>query len=148
MNYPKIIEIKEVIRETEDVKTILFDYPEKTKPGQFFMVWIPGIDEVPMSMSLIKDITKGITFKRVGEATNYLFDFKKGDKLGIRGPLGNGFGFTGKNVLFVGGGTGIATIAPAVEEAIIKKLTATVIIGAKNKYELFFERSAMKNIAL
>lgn len=140
MNYPEIIKIDKVIKETKDVKTFLFEYPKKTLPGQFFMIWIPGIDEIPMSVSYINNITKGITFKRVGEATNTLFEFNKGDKIGIRGPLGNGFKLNGKNILFIAGGTGIAMIAPAVEEAIIKKLSATVILGAKNKDELFFEK--------
>jgi dihydroorotate dehydrogenase electron transfer subunit len=140
MNYPEIIKIDKVIKETKDVKTFLFEYPEKTIPGQFFMIWIPGIDEIPMGVSYVNDIIKGITFKKVGEATNSLFGFKKGDKIGIRGPLGNGFRINGKNILFIGGGTGIAMIAPAVEEAIIKKLSVTVILGAKNKDELFFEK--------
>jgi dihydroorotate dehydrogenase electron transfer subunit len=75
----------------------------------------------------------------VGEASNALFNLKEGDKIGVRGPYGNGFELKGKKILFVGGGTGVAMIAPAVEEAVRKNISSTVIIGVKNKSELFFE---------
>jgi len=139
MNYPKITKIKDIKKENSNVKTLFFDFPKKTHPGQFFMIWVPTIDEIPMSISYIENDVKGITFKRVGDSTNFLFELKVGDKLGIRGPYGNGFKIKGKKVLFVGGGTGIATLTPTVENAINKKILATVVLGAKNKSELFFE---------
>ena len=55
-----------------------------------------------MSASYIDKAVKGITFKRVGDATNALFNLKKGDKLGIRGPYGNGFKIKGKRILLRG----------------------------------------------
>ena len=91
MNYPTISKIIETRQENSDVKTFLFEYPEKFTPGQFYMVWIPCIDEIPLSVSYIDKSIKGFTFKRVGEATNSLFNLKKGDRIGIRGPYGNGF---------------------------------------------------------
>ena len=139
MNYPKVTKIIEIKKENSVVKTLLFGYPEKTIPGQFFMIWIPGIDEIPMSASYFDNGVKGITFKKVGEATRALFELKDGDKIGVRGPYGNGFKINEKRILFVGGGTGIATIAPAVKEAANKSIYSTVVIGVKNKNELFFE---------
>jgi len=144
MNYPKVLQIIETKKETSDIKTIMFEYPEDIIPGQFFMIWIPKVDEIPMSVSYIDKKVKGITFKRVGDATNALFELKKGDRIGIRGPYGNGFKMHGKRILFVAGGTGIAMITPTVEKAIDKKKKATVIIGAKNKDELFFENRLKK----
>lgn len=144
MNYPKVAEITESRKENSDVKTLIFKCSEKMHSGQFFMIWIPGVDEIPMSASYITKNIKGITFRRVGDATKALFNLKEGDKIGIRGPYGNGFKLNGKNILFVGGGTGIATIAAAVEEATDKNITATVIIGTKNKKELFFEERLKK----
>jgi len=139
MNYPKITKIIEITTEANNTKTIKFEYSKKTNPGQFFMVWVPGIDEVPMSVSFSDEKVKGITFRKIGDATNALFNLKKDDKIGIRGPYGNGFDLNGRNILFVGGGTGIATIAPAVEHAIKNNASSAVILGAKNKNELFFE---------
>ena len=60
-------------------------------PGQFVMVW-NFKDEKPMSISYI-DVVKGelgITVKKVGEFTEDLHALKEGDKLGLRGPYGNG----------------------------------------------------------
>lgn len=144
MNYPKVLQIIETKKENSDIKTIKFEYTEDTTPGQFFMVWIPRVDEIPMSVSYIDKKVKGITFKRVGEATDALFELKEGDKIGIRGPYGNGFKIDGKTILFVAGGTGIAMITPTVEKAIDKNIRTKVIIGAKNKDELFFENRLKK----
>ena len=108
------------------------------------MIWIPGVDEIPMSVSLIDNEIKAITFRNVGDATNALMKLKKSDKIGIRGPYGNGFKITGKNILFIAGGTGIATITPAVENAVINKTSNTVILGVKTKNELFFEERIKK----
>ena len=139
MNYPYVSKIVDTKTEAENIKTILFNYSEKTIPGQFFMIWIPGVDEIPMSVSYIDKETKGITFRDVGKATHALFGLKNEDKIGIRGPYGNGFKIEGKHILFVGGGTGIAMLAPAIEEALDKKIQVTTIIGMKNKSEVFFE---------
>jgi len=144
MNYPFISKIGDIKTEAENIKTISFDYPEKTIPGQFFMIWIPGVDEIPMSVSYIDKETKGITFRDVGKATNALFNLKKGDRIGIRGPYGNGFKIEGKHILFVGGGTGVAMLSPAIEEALDKKIQVTLVIGFKNKSGIFFEES-LKN---
>ncbi len=144
MNYPKVVKIIETKKETLDIKTTKFEYSEDINPGQFFMVWIPNVDEIPMSASYIGNKIKGITFKRVGDATSALFKLKTGDKIGIRGPYGNGFKIQGKNILFVAGGTGIAMIAPSVESAIKKGIKTTVLIGVKNKDELFFENRIKK----
>lgn len=139
MNYPKVTKIIKTENESSDVKTLFFEYPKKTIPGQFFMIWIPNVDEIPMSASYIYKNIKGITFRKVGDATKALFKLKEGNKIGVRGPYGNGFKINGKRILFVSGGTGIATIAPAVEETINNKILSTVILGIKNTSELFFE---------
>jgi dihydroorotate dehydrogenase electron transfer subunit len=144
MNYPKVIPINRVIKEARDVKTLLFDYPASMQPGQFFMIWIPGIDEIPMSVSYILKETKGITFRRVGEATDELFRLNKGDMIGVRGPYGNGFTISGQHILFVGGGTGAAMLAPAVEEACKQQIGSTIILGFKTEKELFFEERLRK----
>jgi dihydroorotate dehydrogenase electron transfer subunit len=140
MNSPSVIPILKSTDEAYDIKTFTFRYPEKIDPGQFFMIWIPGIDEIPMSVSWIQSDVKGITFRKIGEATTALYSLKKGDNIGVRGPYGHGFRLRGKHLLFVGGGTGVAMLAPMVEHARKKKLKATIIIGVKTKKELFFEQ--------
>lgn len=139
MNIPTVTTILESTMETTGIKTITFNYPGDVVPGQFYMIWIPGIDEIPMSVSYVKENVKGITFRAIGDATTALSRVKPGCKIGIRGPFGNGFTIKGTHLLFVGGGTGVAMIAPAVELARKRKMKSTVILGVKTKRELFFE---------
>jgi dihydroorotate dehydrogenase electron transfer subunit len=139
MNIPTITTILTSTTEATNVKTITFRYPGPVLPGQFFMIWIPGVDEIPMSVSEITKDVKGITFRKIGDATHALYHLKSGSKIGVRGPYGNGFSLAGKHLLFVGGGTGIATLVPAVEQAQKRKLKSTVIVGVKTKNEIFFE---------
>jgi len=139
MSPPFITTILSSSEEATDIKTITFQYPGEVSPGQFFMIWIPGVDEIPMSVSQITKNVKAITFRNIGDATHALYQLKKGDKIGIRGPYGNGFTLTGKRLLFVGGGTGIGMLAPLVEQARDKKLRSTVILGVRTKDQLFFE---------
>ena len=84
---PNIVTITTVVDETPTVKTFVFDTLFDFRPGQFCMVWVPGVDEIPMAFSA----ANSITVMKVGDATNSLFSLKKGDKIGIRGPFGNGF---------------------------------------------------------
>jgi len=134
-NYPKIVKIAETKKETNNIKTIRFKYDKKISPGQFFMVWIPGVDEIPMSASYTGNL-KGVTVERIGEATSALHNLKAGDKIGIRGPYGNGFRTPKGRVLFVAGGTGIIPVASLAEK--MKKKNAVVVFGVKTKKKLFF----------
>jgi len=140
MNTPRITTIRSKKQETPSITTLTFSDPCPIIPGQFYMVWIPGVDEVPMSVSIISEAIKGITFRQVGDATTALATLGKGDHIGLRGPYGNGFTLKARRPLFVAGGTGGAMLAPAIEQIQTKKRTATVIIGAKTKDDLFFER--------
>ncbi len=113
----------------------------KATPGQFVMVWIPGVDEVPMSLSLVNPTEKlaAVAVKRVGEATKALHAMKIGDTIGIRGPLGNGYDTSDvRKALIVGGGTGIASLAPLVESLAERKTNITLMLGAKTHDELLF----------
>src|SRR5512136_778307 len=79
--------IKEVRSEAATIITFLFDLNLDPAPGQYAMVWIRGVDEIPMSFSS-EDM---ITVSAVGDATNHMFQLGAGSCLGLRGPLGNGF---------------------------------------------------------
>ncbi len=144
MNSPRITTIRATKQETRSVTTLTFSDSQPIIPGQFYMIWIPGVDEVPMSVSLIYDSLKGITFRKVGDATAALASLKKGDRIGLRGPYGNGFSLEGRRPLFIAGGTGGAMLAPAIEHLQKKKRKTTVIIGAKTKDDLFFEQRLAK----
>ena len=130
----QICEIKKIIEHNSIHKTFFFDREMKATAGQFVMIWIPGIDEIPMSLSYIgKEIA--ITVEKVGEATEALHNMKEGDKVGIRGPYGKGFEIVGRKALFIAGGTGIAPLLP-----LIKKYEGEkhVVLGARTKELLLF----------
>jgi dihydroorotate dehydrogenase electron transfer subunit len=103
------------------------------------MVWIPAIDEVPMSLSGISPHACSISVKRVGEATKALHQREIGDYIGIRGPFGNGFRIVGDKVMIVGGGTGTTVLMPLVESLVKEKnVRVTFLLGAKTRNELLF----------
>lgn len=135
------MKIQEIREENSTVKT--FTFHDKrcagAKPGQFVMVWIPGVDEIPMSLSTISpDGRSSITVAEVGEATKVLHQRKIGDVLGVRGPYGNGFTLTSGKVMIVGGGTGLTPLVPLVESLLKLPVKISFLIGAKTKDELFF----------
>jgi len=138
---PRIVEIREVRLEAPNVKTFTF-YDEpcgKAEAGQFVMVWIPGVDEVPMSLSAMQSNGySSITVDEVGEATRAIHRRKSGDFIGIRGPYGRGFEPIRGKALVVGGGTGIIPLTPLTEQLARLQAKITFLIGAKSKDELLF----------
>lgn len=135
-----ICKIINIVDETPRHKTFFFNADMSAKAGQFTMIWIPGVDEVPMSLSYIGK-EAGITVEKVGEATEVLHKMKKGDKIGLRGPYGNGFKVMGKKALFVAGGTGIAPMMPLIRRY---KGEKHVVLGAKTKELLLFTHELKK----
>lgn len=133
----RMVKITQVEEECIHTKTIRFRYDSPASPGQFVMVWIPGVDEIPMSLSYV-GLEKGITVHRIGEATEALHELRIGDAIGIRGPLGRPYRLEGNRLLLVGGGTGIASLLPAAEIAKSLKKHITIVIGAKSAEELIF----------
>jgi dihydroorotate dehydrogenase electron transfer subunit len=141
LNHTKIITIEKVIDETPTVRTLVFsdDIMSNVLPGQFAMVWIPGINELPMSVMISKESGKAaFTVRKHGLASTGLFNIMAGGKIGIRGPYGNAFDIKEGKLLLVGGGTGLV---PMMRLLTFVKPTdnVTVLIGAKSKNEVFFE---------
>jgi len=141
INRLRIVKIQDVKEENSTVKTFTFrdKHCAKAKPGQFVMVWIPGVDEIPMSLSSIStDGISSITVAEVGEATKALHKKKVGEVLGIRGPYGNGFALTKGNVMIVGGGTGLTPLVPLAESLVRLSAKIVFMVGAKTWDDLFF----------
>lgn len=126
--------ITRIVDETPSTKTFFLGLTLDGKPGQFVMVWIRGVDEIPMSLSY----PDAITVQKVGDATSALFKLRKGDSVRIRGPIGNGFTLSGKSILLIAGGVGAAPLAPLAEEAKGKKIKVKTLLGAKTGDELLF----------
>jgi len=126
---PVTVTVTAVKKETPTVRTFLFAPALAFTPGQFVMVWVPGIDEIPMALSS----DHSITVQNVGDATGSMFALGTGDRLGIRGPFGNGFS-PGEKVLAVAGGVGAAPLLPLARADRVM----TFLLGAKSEAELLF----------
>ncbi|MFX1571291.1 MAG: dihydroorotate dehydrogenase electron transfer subunit [Promethearchaeota archaeon] len=148
-NTIKTVKIKNIIDECKDIKTLVFNMKSSKnknsiipKPGQFVLVWVPGIDEVPMSLSgCDNDGNWSITIKNVGECTNAMYNLKIGDFIGVRGPVGNHFKIptdSSKNIFLVGGGIGMAPLKFLSKELSENKIKHYVIEGAKIDNELIY----------
>jgi dihydroorotate dehydrogenase electron transfer subunit len=156
---PVNAEITEIIRETPTIITLRTDIEPDAAPGQFVMVWVRGLDEIPMALSH----PGSITVQRVGEATEALSRLEVGDSIGIRGPFGNGFEVKGdvkvkggggrdgngngeeygdekgNKIMVIAGGVGGAPLLPLAQQAQSLGLDVTIMIGARTADELLFE---------
>ena len=124
--------------ETPSTVTLRFAYAPPARPGQFVMVWVPGDDELPMSLSYVDGSAKGVTVKAMGATSAHILDLTPGTPIGIRGPYGNAFDLTPRRLLVVAGGSGAAVLAPAAEAARRGGAQLTVALGATKAPELLF----------
>jgi NAD(P)H-flavin reductase len=112
-----------VRKETYDTFTLELDPPPSANgfafaPGQFNMVYVPGVGEVPISISGDpgKPQTLVHTVRSVGTATQKMCARGRGGVLGIRGPFGSSWPVeeaAGNDVVIVCGGIGLAPLRPA-----------------------------------
>lgn len=81
------------------------------RPGQFFMLRPPG-HVLPRPMSLCLPMTGELAFliDPVGPATRALCELRRGDRVHVLGPLGNGFDLDVQRPFLVGGGIGLAPL--------------------------------------
>ena len=128
-----MMEVADVINEGKGQKSFFFKQALDCKPGQFIMVWLPGVDEKPMAVSYYKKGEFAFTSQIAGGFTKALDSLKKGDKLGIRGPYGNSFSLKG-NACVVAGGVGLSSVSTLID-ALKDPL---VIYGARSKEHLIY----------
>ena len=158
-NHPHICTIERVVDETPTVRTLYFhdEVLANVKPGQFTMVWIPGVNELPMSVMTSPDFPEaGFTVRKRGESSTALYNLKIGDKIGVRGPYGNSFAIEnirGKDarIVLIGGGTGLVPLMRYLDSIVnpaINGCMVTLLMGSKTKDEVFFEEKAKELIGL
>lgn len=105
---PRVVEVTETVQEGPGLGRVFLDGSVEFEPGQFGMVWIPGVDEIPLSF--VGGDPLEFLVHDVGEATSTMLSLEVGDRLGVRGPYGSSFD-TGKgDSLLVGGGVGVAPL--------------------------------------
>src|SRR5438128_11024918 len=111
----------------------------KAHPGQFAMVWVPGVDEVPMSVLAIHGKNEaGVVIKKGGPVSTALWEKKPGDLFWVRGPYGHPYsGGHHHKLLVVGGGTGLVPFLYLLVH--IRVCDDTLITSARNARVLLFK---------
>jgi anaerobic sulfite reductase subunit B len=133
--------------ETDDVVTLtlapIARALEPFRPGQFAMVWVFGVGEIPVSVSAVGDDWQlGLTVRAVGAVSNAIVAARPGDTIGLRGPYGTVWptdeAFAG-DVLVVAGGLGLAPLRTAIDElATAGTRRLTLVVGARDPDQVLY----------
>lgn len=115
------------------------------RPGQFYMVGLPGYGEAPISITSGPGERKiELCIRAVGNLTNAFHTLRKGDKIWLRGPFGRGFDLDeleGRDIIFVAGGIGIVPMRSLLKAVLARRERfgrLTLIYGAKGPDEILF----------
>jgi NAD(P)H-flavin reductase len=120
--------------------------PFEFQPGQFNMIGLPGIGEVPISIS--GDPVPGVqvlhTIRDVGLVTRALCALRPGQRLGVRGPYGTAWPVAaaeGGDLVIVAGGIGLPPLRPAIYQALRNRdryQRIALLYGARTPEDLLF----------
>lgn len=96
------------------------------RPGQFNMIYLPGIGEVPISLSSDPDdpVNLGHTIRYAGNVTRAISRLRPGDVVGLRGPYGTVWPMErirGDDVCIVTGGIGLAPLRPVIYDILRRR---------------------------
>jgi len=152
---PETATIEEIRDEIRDVKTFYLsldnkelDKNFKIKSGQFIMCTIFGAGEFAVSLPPSPENDRfHLTVRKVGLVTNALHELQAGDKVGIRGPFGNGFPFEeikGKNIIYVAGGIGLIPLRSSIVHVLQHKKEfgrVLVLHGARTPDDLMYKEN-------
>jgi NAD(P)H-flavin reductase len=150
---PALFGVQQTRRETDDTFSI------EVRPagggevpafaaGQFNMLYVFGVGEVPISISG-DPARKGVlvhTTRAVGAVTRAMRALKKGDALGVRGPFGVGWPIDaceGHDVVIVAGGIGLAPLRPAIYRLLARRDRygkLVLLYGTRTSNDLLFRR--------
>ena len=138
---PQTVKILKIVEETRAVKTFVLDMAlRNAEPGQFVMLWLPDVDEKPISIAAPHPLT--LTVARVGPFSMALHECRVGDYLGWRGPFGRPFQLRpNKPAILVGGGYGAAPLYFLATRALADGVPAeqiVVALGARRQDHLTF----------
>jgi sulfhydrogenase subunit gamma (sulfur reductase) len=147
----RIIRIKEEVNGNRPIKTFRTQFLEPDgfshRCGQCAMLSVFGKGESMISISsspLVKDYLQ-FSILKMGRVTSALHDMRVGDVIGIRGPYGNSFPiekWKGKNLIFVGGGIGLAPLWSVLSTALANKQdysNLTLLYGARTSKDIVYK---------
>lgn len=150
---PQVYQVQRVIRETHDTFTLELlpatrSHQFPFAAGQYNMLYIFGVGEVPISIS--GDATKlkllVHTIRAVGSVTKAMNRLKKGDTIGVRGPYGTSWPVEkaiGNDVVLVAGGIGLAPLRPAVYQLLSRREKfgkIVILYGTRTPADILYRR--------
>ncbi len=109
-------EIKSVLRKRRlNARTYeaWVEWDSKPPVGTFFMVWVPGLEAIPLSVAGWEDGKVRFVIQARGPTTRALYSQ---EKVGLMGPLGREAPRPSSKPTLVGGGVGIAPLLYMKEE--------------------------------
>lgn len=145
---PQTATVLDITAETPDVKTLRVagkeGIPFDFKPGQCAMLSVPPVGEALFSITSSPHCRDCLEFsiKRVGDVSGALHDLLPGSQIGIRGPYGNGFPvdeMKGKDLLFIGGGIGLAPLRSLIGYCFANRIEyghIDIVYGARSPADL------------
>ncbi len=145
----RVIRVREDNAEvvTLEVEPQKKSYERTAQPGQFYMLYVFGIGEIPISLSSIGAHTLQFTVRRVGAVSEALARLKVGGILGLRGPFGVPWPLDAprKELLLIAGGVGLAPLKPVIEKALEERNRWTalhVLYGTRDPSHILFAGEA------
>jgi dihydroorotate dehydrogenase electron transfer subunit len=140
--------ITEIRTENYRTKTLIFDKPlPGAQPGQYVMAWLPDVGEKPFSIAGGDPLALMVV--AVGPFSEALHRLRVGDRVWVRGPLGQGFALHGQHHLLVGGGYGVAPLLFLARTSLAAGHTVDVCIGARTAGDVLlaeaFEKEAVSD---
>ncbi|HTP01151.1 MAG TPA: FAD/NAD(P)-binding protein [Anaerolineales bacterium] len=150
---PTWAEIVEITPEVEGVSTFWFKFVDPDlqssfsfRPGQFNMVYVPGVGEAAISISSDpEDKAKiGHSIRFVGNVTRAVSRLKVGDVVGLRGPFGSAWpldDIEGKDIVLAAGGIGLPPLRPVIYRILHNREKygkVTIVYGARTPSELMY----------
>jgi NAD(P)H-flavin reductase len=116
------------------------------QPGQFNMLYLPGIGEAAISISSDTEQPEALmhTIREAGNVTQAIARLDVGDVIGVRGPYGSSWPLAharGLDVIIVAGGIGLPPLRPAIYHIMRHRQEygqVTVLVGAREPADLIF----------
>jgi len=150
---PRAYIVRQVAKETPDTFTLKVEAEERGndssfQPGQFSMLWVFGVGELPISISSNPAHHHGLmyTVRSVGQATHALVSQAAGSTVGVRGPFGKGWPLEaarGRDIVVVAGGIGLAPLRPLIYQVLQNRRDygrLVVLYGARSPRDLLYRK--------